>query len=407
MPSETSQATPNRALKPQHLPSWQVMIAGIAALILTVGFSRFAYTPLLPLMLTETDLTKAQGSWLATFNYLGYLSGALMVAAITQPERQYLFYRCCLVISLLSTLCMGLTTEYWLWAMLRILGGMSSVGGLLLASAFVLRWLAGEGLRPRLGRHFIGMGLGIAIPGLLIGLFGQTLQWQLLWQLLALAGLIVMIPAWLWMPVPVKPISATMVVSQQTSGADLKWLQQMLLAYFCAGFAFAVSTTFIVVELETLPQFQQQGGWIWLIVGLACAMAAVSWDWLALQLNLYRATAFAYGLHFLAMLLPLLSEQAFWHGVGAVLFGVSFIGIVSLMLTLVGQKFSQQSAKAMGKLTLSYGAAQIFAPLLAGFLVQWTGNFRVMMAISAVFLLLGLCLIIRLLLTEEAINHSG
>ncbi len=61
----------------------QVFLAGIAALILTVGFSRFAYTPLLPLMLAQTELTKAEGSWLATFNYLGYLSGALLVAAIT------------------------------------------------------------------------------------------------------------------------------------------------------------------------------------------------------------------------------------------------------------------------------------------------------------------------------------
>ncbi len=396
MPCEKLPASPNSVLKQQRLASWQVIMAGIAALILTVGFSRFAYTPLLPFMLTETDLTKAQGSWLATFNYLGYLCGAIFVATITQPARQYLMYRCCLVLSLISTLCMGLTTDYWLWTVLRSLGGLGSVGGLLLASAFVMKWLAAQGLQPRLGRHFIGMGLGIALPGLLIGMADVALQWHQLWQLLAVAGLLVLIPAWFWMPLPTNPHGSTAMISHKMTPADLTWLQQMLLAYFCAGFAFAVSTTFILVELETLPQFQQQGGWLWLMVGLVCAIAAVSWDWLATQLNLYQAAAVAYGLHWVAMMLPLLSDNPLWHGLGALLFGAAFIGIVSLMLRLVGQRFSQHASNAMGKLTLSYGAAQILAPFLAGFIVQWSGNFRLMMGLSALLLLLGLLLMLRL-----------
>ncbi len=63
---------------------------------------------------------------------------------------------------------MGLTEHYWQWAALRFAGGVSSVAGLLLASAFVLRWLAEQGYQAKLGLHFIGIGAGIALPGLLI-----------------------------------------------------------------------------------------------------------------------------------------------------------------------------------------------------------------------------------------------
>ena len=374
----------------------QVILAGIAALILTVGFSRFAYTPLLPLMLAQTELTKAQGSWLATFNYLGYLSGALLVAAIRQPQLKFRLYRLCLLLALASTLGMGLTEHYWLWALLRYAGGIGSVAGLLLASAFVLRWLAEQGYRPRLGLHFIGIGVGIALPGLLIGVASTWWCWHSFWQLLALCGLLFAWPAWRWMPQPAALPASLIPQAAGEQSADRYWLRAMLLAYFCAGFAFVVSTTFVVVELETLPQFQHQGGWIWLAVGLVCAPAAVCWDLLAAKAGLIMATVLAYVLHLCACALPLLSAEPGWHLLGALLFGASFIGIVSLMLTLAGQRFAQNASAAMGKLTLSYGLAQILAPLLAGFLVQWTGNFRIMLLLSCLMLLSGLLVMIGL-----------
>lgn len=374
----------------------QVFLAGIAALILTVGFSRFAYTPLLPLMLLQTELTKAEGSWLATFNYLGYLSGALLVAAITQPQLKFRLYQFCLLLALASTLGMGLTEQYWQWAALRFAGGVSSVAGLLLASAFVLRWLAEQGYQAKLGLHFIGIGVGIALPGLLIGVANPWLQWDGFWHWLAIGGLLFAWPAWYWMPRPAACTAGNINAVVRQQDADRHWLRSLLLAYFCAGFAFVVSTTFVVVELESLPQFQHQGGWIWLAVGLVCAPAAVCWDLLAAKTGLIMATVLAYMLHLCACALPLLSAEPGWHMLGALLFGGSFIGIVSLMLTLAGQRFANNASAAMGKLTLSYGLAQILAPLLAGFLVQWSGNFRIMLLLSCLLLLVGMLVLLAL-----------
>lgn len=62
-----------------------MILAGIGALILTVGLARFAYTPLLPVMQAEAGLTALAGGWLATFNYAGYISGALLAATISDP----------------------------------------------------------------------------------------------------------------------------------------------------------------------------------------------------------------------------------------------------------------------------------------------------------------------------------
>ena len=53
-------------------------MAGAVALAVAMGIGRFAFTPLLPMMLAEGALDLHTASWLASANYLGYLAGALL-----------------------------------------------------------------------------------------------------------------------------------------------------------------------------------------------------------------------------------------------------------------------------------------------------------------------------------------
>ena len=62
--------------------AWRVAIAGMVALSVAMGIGRFAFTPILPMMLHDGSLTLAQGSWLATGNYFGYFVGALACMAV-------------------------------------------------------------------------------------------------------------------------------------------------------------------------------------------------------------------------------------------------------------------------------------------------------------------------------------
>lgn len=47
--------------EPDAIQRYRVILAGIAALILTVGLARFAYTPLLPVMRQEAGLSLLAG----------------------------------------------------------------------------------------------------------------------------------------------------------------------------------------------------------------------------------------------------------------------------------------------------------------------------------------------------------
>ena len=62
-----------------------IALAGLVALGVAMGIGRFAFTPLLPMMLAEGSVDLTGASLLASVNYLGYLLGA--VACTFQPWR--------------------------------------------------------------------------------------------------------------------------------------------------------------------------------------------------------------------------------------------------------------------------------------------------------------------------------
>ena len=58
--------------------AWSIALAGMVALAVAMGIGRFAFTPILPMMLNDGVLDLPGASWLASANYLGYMLGALL-----------------------------------------------------------------------------------------------------------------------------------------------------------------------------------------------------------------------------------------------------------------------------------------------------------------------------------------
>lgn len=336
-----------------------VILAGICALILTVGLARFAYTPMLPIMEIQVGLGPLEAGWLAAINYAGYMAGTLIAASISNLRKKFVLYRMGLVVAVISTAAMGIMTNWTAWAILRFMAGLSSTAGLLLASGLILNWLLRQGHRPELGLHFIGMGLGIALSGLVvIGTVG-SLDWGEQWLTIGVVGIAFFIPAWLWLPAPAIPAVSATYQQSEVPPPSSRWMFLFTLAYFCAGFGFAVGATFIVAILEKLPMLADQGGWVWVLVGIAATPSAFIWDRIAKSMGEARALMLAFALQAIGTILPVLSDSILINLLSAALFGGTFVGIVSLTLTLAGRHFPKNPAKAMARITLGYGVAQI------------------------------------------------
>jgi len=375
------------------LQAWQVISGGIAGLVLSIGLARFAYTPMLPLMQAQAGLGDAMAGALAAINYAGYMSGALLAAWIDDPRWRQRLYSHGLWLSLLSCLLMALSGNVWLWVLARYLGGLCGAGGMLLGSGLVLGWLMRAGRRPELGLHFTGLGLGIVVSALgAMAMASLAWDWARQWQGYAAIGLLFLLPAWAWRP-PAPPPA----VAAESRPPARRWMALMIAMYFCAGWGFVINATFTVAIVERQPLLAGQGPWAWLLVGLAATPAVFLWDRVARRLGEIQALLLAFGLQTLGVLLPALSGSLLAALTGALLYGATFIGIVSLTLALVGRRSPSNPGKAMARLTLSYGVAQVSAPALAGAMVQASGSYAGAQWLTGLVLVLGMGLLLLLL----------
>ncbi len=229
---------------------FKVLTTGIVSLVVMLGVARFAYTPMLPLMQQQAGLGLSDAGWLAAINYVGYFSGAILAALISNLQIKDRLYRLGLVVAVLTTLIMGVTENFWLWAASRFFAGFSSAAGLLIGSGLIMNWLIRNGYRSELGIYFAGVGLGIAICAMLVELTLPVLDWSQQWYLLTALGLALAIPAWAWLPRPDQSPIAVSASRMADHPPGKLFLRCLMAAYFCAGVGYVVSATFIVAIVQ-------------------------------------------------------------------------------------------------------------------------------------------------------------
>ena len=381
----------------QDSPPLKVMLAGLFSLILTMGVARFSYTPLLPTMLNETFLNNASGGWLATINYMGYMLGALIAASISDLKLKDTLYRIGLIVAILSTIGMALAENYILWAVMRFFAGLSSAAGLLIGSGLILNWMLRHGHRPELGIHFGGLGMGIAVSAAVTMLLYESFNWVEQWQIFAVVGVLLAIPAWFWLPRPDDFSLANNSNNLADNPPQKSWMRLLFATYFCAGFGYVISATFLVAIVDRQPALQGNGNLVWLVTGLAASPACIIWDRIARKIGELKALFVAYGINIIGIIIPAFDSSLTGVLLSGFLFGATFIGIVSLMLTMVGKFFPTKPAKPMGKLTLSYGVAQIIAPAMSGVIAESTGNYNMPLILAAIVMGVGMLLLVWLM----------
>ncbi|MDO6783364.1 YbfB/YjiJ family MFS transporter [Neptunomonas phycophila] len=386
--------------KIQH-QKYYVLAAGVISLVVLLGIARFAYTPLIPVMISASVMSDISAGWLATLNYAGYLCGAVLAATIGDLMLKDKLYRAGLITAIITTLAMAFTDNVYLWAFLRFMSGLSSAAGLLIGSGLVLNWLIRNNYRSELGIHFMGMGLGIVFTAIACELMVNQLTWSTQWIVLGVCAALLSIPAWRWLPRPHNGTvhSSGQMLKDKPPSARFFWL--MVMSYFCAGFGYVISATFTVAMVERLPGLAGEGQLVWLLLGLTAIPAVIYWDKLARRIGTLYTLLICYLIHIIGIVLPLFSQTLTAAIVSGMLYGATFIGIVGLVLTMAGRFYPTKPAKLMGKLTLSYGVAQIIAPAIAGYMAAQTGQYSAALFMAAIMMVLGTILLLILIYTER------
>jgi predicted MFS family arabinose efflux permease len=377
----------------------KTLASGILALVVAMGIGRFAYTPILPAMQATFGLSNGMSGALASSNYLGYLVGAILAAAVPSAGRQTFLLRASLIVVVLTTYLVAFTTEFWVWMAVRFVAGVASAGVFVFASGAILSVLASMDKQKLSGWLYSGVGLGIAISGVLVLALNKLLPigyvagWRADWIGMAILATVLLIPCWAWIPRSeneaarprARPESITSTARRRVV---LTYLLLLSVAYFLEGTGYIVSGTFLVKIIEELPGLGGFGTSAWILVGLAAIPSTVLWAWAASRAGFVGTLIVAYIVQAIGVVLPVLSGTEWAAALSAILFGGTFMGIVALTITYAREVVpSQQAARAIAVLTAAFGVGQVVGPLIATGLASGPNDFgpSLVAASSALF----------------------
>ncbi|QGY04076.1 YbfB/YjiJ family MFS transporter [Methylobacterium mesophilicum SR1.6/6] len=354
---QPASATPRRTIRP-------IVGSGLVALAIAMGIGRFAFTPLLPLMVRDGTLNPAAGAEWAAANYVGYLVGALTASWFGGNPRRGL------MVSLLgvaaTTLAMA-TVEAGsvrvVGAGLRAAAGVFSAWALVCASGWCLTELARRQAGPAGTWIYTGVGLGIALAGLLTWLGGLQAA-DTLWLELGLAAGVGALLVWILSRGQATTAPGiTERVSAAAAPVRSNRQRALVLCYGIFGFGYIVPATFLPAMARDLAPDPRVFGLTWPLFGLAAALSvAAVGRWLP-HGSRQRIWALAQGVMALGTALPLFAPSLAGIAASAVLVGGTFMVATMAGLQLSREVRPDDPTPLIARMTAAFAAGQIAGPL--------------------------------------------
>jgi predicted MFS family arabinose efflux permease len=348
---------------------WPIVGSGLVALAVAMGIGRFAFTPLLPLMVRDGTLSPAAGAEWAAANYLGYFLGALTAGWFAgDPRRGLLLSLLGVALTTLAMAAIDAGSVAMLGLALRAAAGVFSAWALVCASGWCLAELA----RRRAGQAgawiYAGVGLGIALAGLLTWLGGRQPARGLWLELGALAGagaVFVRVqsaaPTW-----RADTRMNRITESEAASAAPMSRSRQLALVicYGTFGFGYIVPATFLPSMARALAPDPLVFGLTWPLFGLAAALSVAAVARFLPHGSRQRIWALAQGVMALGTALPLFVQTLPAIAVSAILVGGTFMGATMAGLQLAREARPDNPTPLLARMTAAFAAGQIAGPLL-------------------------------------------
>jgi predicted MFS family arabinose efflux permease len=373
------------------------MLRGIlVALLLSFGptvsnsFARFSYALVLPAMREDLQLSYSQGGWLNTANALGYLAGAILTWTLVRRTGNRLIYVVGMVVTAASLLATGVTDDFALLTVARLLAG---VGG---AMVFVTGGaLAGNIFpgRPELATttillYFAGAGIGLMLSGvalpLLLDARGNE-AWPLAWIAMGWASVAMTIAA-AW--------AASRIDEPQAAGGTAAWavaaFVPLLGSYICFGLGYIAYMTFVIAWMRDNGADTGSVVTVWVVLGLATLVAPALWTRPCDRWPGGRPLAAVMLVLSSGAMLPVFSVTPAAMVTSAALFGIAGFSAPSAIGAFVRKALPKPAwGSAMAFFTIAFAASQIAGPVLTGWVADRSGSLSPGLMGSALLLVLG------------------
>ncbi|AAZ19081.1 major facilitator superfamily (MFS) transporter [Psychrobacter arcticus 273-4] len=395
-----------------------IALIGMYCLAVVIGFGRFLFTATLPDIMLQLSLSTTIAGWLASINYIGYFIGALIAMFVPQRLTWHMLILWTIVSVITTMLLVVPNMSLNLWYVIRLLSGIASGVAMILSSSLVIQSLSHERRSVLSAVHYAGIGVGISASAILTWwLLTLGYHFDVIWLVAGMIGLPVLWLLYAIRPSAISALSGPTSVSSKTAQSNQhsslyqtyinfkhslyealaghsKPIALLLTSYVLAGFGYITSATFLPVMVAQRLTTQNSAGLsIWLVVGIFAMLSNPIWGALAKRIGEVKTLMGLTLLQAFGMYLPIGIDGAIGLYGNAMILGLTFVGMVSMTLTLIKNINPIYSNLLMGLATLAYALGQFIGPLVTVALAGKNDNFNAGLLAAAIGLLIGLVLV--------------
>lgn len=371
--------------RPRH-----TAIAGLSALLLGIGLSRFAFTPLIPALVQAGWFTAAQAGYLGATNLAGYLVGAAVARRAARHVPAIALVKAAMVVAAISFAACAAPlgfTWYFGW---RLISGI--VGGVLmvLAPTAVLAATPAARRGRVAGIVFTGIGAGIALSGTAIPWLVRT-GLPTAWMSLAVIGLALSAAAWGGWP---QSVDVTMPPRRSARPALSPTVVRLVISYGVIGLAFAPHTVYWTDFIARgLGMGLGVGGFYWMLLGLGATCGPM--------LTGLIAERFGFARTYIGVLVALalcIGAPAIWPSTSVLVLSSFGTGACGLATTSLGSGRAAELVpigehrQLWGWMTIAYAIVYAAGGYISAFIFGHTGSYATLFAFGAAMALVAAAL---------------
>lgn len=370
-----------------------VLAAGATLLLVVHALGRFIYTPLLPYLVSDGQIDPQQGASIATWNYLGYLMGAMLAIRWHRLDHIRWLLPLSLTVHVLTSLLQTQLDHASAIALCRWVNGVANGVVFVQAPALILEWLVRRNRASLSGLVYLGVGFGLLLSSALVTFTADWLVGADRWWPAALLS----IPLTWWgtarllqLDVPVRTDPDRDAPPRPTTLLDRASVP-LFLSYAGAGLGYILPMTFLpLLATVQLPA----GHWLvdgaWLLVALATLPAPFIWNYFGAKFGDLPAIRVNFGVQLLGVLAAVIWPGPVGIVLCALLVGSTFLGTVLLTQRIGRALHPHQGPRLSAALVALYGFTQMAGPWLTKQWLDFGGTLASAFWIGVVALLWGL-----------------
>jgi predicted MFS family arabinose efflux permease len=358
--------------------------AALAGLLVGIGLARFAYTPLIPVLIGAGWFSPGQAATLGATNLAGYLVGALAArhVAARLPLRPLL--RGMMAFASLAFFACAWPLPFAWFQVWRFAAGTAGAFIMVLAAPAALALVPVHRRGVAGGLMFTGVGLGIAASGTLVPLLlagGLTATWIGL----GITASVLTAVAWRAWPQATAPAAAPVAAASPTTPPQRATL--LLVQYGLNAAGLVPHMVFLVdFVARGLGRGIAAGAFDWVLFGAGAAVGPLIAGFVADRIGFRRAWRYTLLVQAIVVALPALTTSPIVIAFTAVIAGAATPGVVPLVLGRVQELLPGDAAgqrRVWGRTTMSWALFQTAAAYLYSALFVWTGGYTILFALGA------------------------